>query len=30
MSVELSKVATVELMREIERRLRCSEIKEEK
>jgi hypothetical protein len=30
MSIELSKVATVELMREIERRLRCSEIKEEK
>ncbi len=30
MAVDLGKVATVELIREIERRVRCSEIKEEK
>lgn len=30
MSIELSKVATVEIIRELERRLRCNEIKDEK
>jgi hypothetical protein len=30
MSAEIGKVATVELIRELERRLKCSEVKNEK
>jgi hypothetical protein len=30
MSVEIGKVATVELIRELERRMKCSELKTEK
>lgn len=29
-SVDITKVATVELLREVERRLKCSEVKNEK
>lgn len=29
-TVDITRVATVELMREVERRLRCAELKDEK